>query len=216
MIAAASQKKAQYDYLILSFALSDTEIPVWESLFWQNKAVLSANIYSMIANEMPALEEAASRRQPRSGQKTYFRRLFLLPLPEYRHVISFVRLNIRRPAFKEHLKKLILYNNERFDRIISDLVRNSIPEGTTIPESAQHISVPPDAVMEKAFRRSPRELFADPHALITTIVRDLRKPETERLFTWDEIPPEDYPEAVRRAVPFGRLTDFWNASKKAT
>ncbi len=66
MIAAASQKKAQYDYLILSFALSDTEIPVWESLFWQNKAVLSANIYSMIANEMPALEEAASRRQPRA------------------------------------------------------------------------------------------------------------------------------------------------------
>ncbi len=139
MIAAASQKKAQYDYLILSFALSDTEIPVWESLFWQNKAVLSANIYSMIANEMPALEEAASRRQPRSGQKTYFRRLFLLPLPEYRHVIRFVRCHIRRPAFKEHLKKLILYNNEYVDRIISDLVYNSMPNVTMIAESTKHV-----------------------------------------------------------------------------
>ena len=138
MMGMVSQKKAKYDYLVLSVILSDTEIPIWESLFRQNKAVLSTNIYNIIASEMPALREAANRRQPRSGQKTYFRRLFLLPLPEYRHVIRFVRCHIRRPAFKEHLKKLILYDNEYVDRIISDLVRNSMPEVTTIAESATH------------------------------------------------------------------------------
>jgi hypothetical protein len=139
MMSMVSQKKAKYDYLVLSFILADTEIPIWESLFRQNKAVLSTNIYNIIASEMPALREAASRIQPRSGRKTYFRRLFLLPLPEYRHVIRFVRLYIRRPAFKEHLKKLILYNNEHFDQIISDLVRNSVPEASTISESATHV-----------------------------------------------------------------------------
>jgi hypothetical protein len=86
----------------------------------------------------PFEKRLAADSPPRSGRKTYFRRLFLLPLPEYRHVIRFVRLYIRRPAFKEHLKKLILYNNEHFDRIISDLVRNSVPEASTISESAMH------------------------------------------------------------------------------
>ena len=45
------------------------------------------------------------------------------------------------------------------------------------------------------------------------MVLDVKKPEAERLFTWDEIPPEDYPEAMRNTAPFSRLVRYWKETK---
>lgn len=214
-MTTASKKKPKYDYLVLSFALTDLEIPIWEALFEQDREILSANIYSMITHEKLALAETASHSQPRNGQKTYFRKLFLLPLPEYKKAVSFVRHNIRRPAFKEHLKQLILYKLEQYkkeqlDRIITKLARNDpAPEVSMIPESAKHLLIQSESIIEKSALRNPRDLFSEPSKLLQIIVLDVKRPEADRLFSWDAIPPEDYPEAVRRGAAFSRLEKYW-------
>ncbi len=209
MVTTVSTKKYQYAYLVLTFKGTDQEKKIWEALFKQNRMDLSIGIYKMVAREMPALEEASRLRQPRSTQTTHLRRMFLLLLPEYEHVIGFIQTHICRPAFKAHLKKLLIREAQSLGRMQNNPGSKSSP--ASVP--ANHTEARIEPAVQKTGKRSPQELFADPHKLISTIVRDLRKPETERLFVWDVIPPEDYPEAVRRAVPFGRLVDFWNATK---
>ncbi len=68
--------------------------------------------------------------------------------------------------------------------------------------------------MEKPFRCSPRELFSTPRELLQVMGLDLQKPETERQFIWDEVPPEGYPEAMREMKPFHIFVQ-WNKTKKS-
>lgn len=203
MIGAVSTKNVKYDYLVLMFKMTDQEREIWEALFERDKAVLSAGIYSMVAHEMPALTESARIRQPRNTQKLHVRRLFLLALPEYVHVIRFIRSNLRRPAFKDHLKRLIFHVGNTLAQ--SAIVSASTPaaEAAGVPEPT-HIPILPDFA-----RRSPRELFSDPNKLLQTILLELNKPEAERLFIWNAIPPDEYPEEVKKGAPFFKLERLW-------
>lgn len=204
----APAKDAKYAYLTLSFKLTDPEKEIWETLFTQDKAVVSVKIYSMVAREMPALAESAERRQSGDKRKAYFRRLFLLPLPEYGHVIRFIQSNLRRPAFKDHLKRLILYGDGTPEQ-------NTFPASNLTPETATGSGVANlESTQLGTTKRSPQELFPEPTKLLRIILIDLGKPEEEREFAWDTIPPDEYPEAVRKGVAFGELTMFWNELKK--
>ena len=203
----------QSSYLLLSCKLADPEKEIWEALFRQDKVVLSAKIYSMVARELPALTESAGRRQPEGEEKTYFRKLYLLRLPEYEHVIRFIQSNIRRPAFKEHLKRLILYGDGNPERSTIPPAPNPVPEAVPVSEAAQHAETRAESATRNVAKRSPRELFSEPDKLLQVIFLDLEKPEAAREFIWDEIPPEDYPEAMKAMKPFVKLVRFWNATK---
>ncbi len=213
MVTTVSTPTGQYAYLLLAFKGSERERELWEALFERDKAELSVEVYSMAIREMSALKEAARLKQPRSEGETHARRLFLLALPEYAHVIRFIQGNIRRPAFREYLKRLILYGNGNPERNATGPAPNPAPEAVPVFEAAQHSETRTESVTRNAAKRSPRELFSKPRELLQTMVLDLQKPEAERQFIWDTIPPEDYPEAMKTMKPFDILIKFWNATK---
>lgn len=209
MVTEAQRKQGKYNYLVLAFHLGEGEAELWEALFEKDKAELSAAIYKLIEREMPSLAVSAQRRMPRSAKKLYWRMLYLKPLPEYAHVIRFVHNNLRRPAFKAHLKQLILYGTMKLELLRPASIPAKFPEPTTVIEQSSQLPV-----QSELRKRSPRELFAEPGLLIQAMVIDLSKPESEREFAWDEISPEDYPEGAKKAASFSRLVRFWDELNK--
>lgn len=209
MVTEKYRKKDKYDYLILSFHMEEGEAELWEALFEKDKTELSVALYRLIEREIPALTETARRRTPRSAQKQYWRKLYLLPLPEYAHVIRFVHNNLRRPAFKARLKQLILYGSKKAELPQASPTPAPPPESTTVLEPADQTPLQPGPC-----KRSPRELFTEPGLLIQAMVIDMSKPESEREFVWDEVPPEDYPEGAKKAASFSRLVRYWDERNK--
>jgi hypothetical protein len=213
MVTTISTPTGQYAYLLLAFKGNDQERELWEALFERDKAELSVEVYSRIIREMPALKESARIKQAKSVEKAHARRLFLLALPEYAHVIRFIQSNIRRPAFREHLKRLILHGDSNPERSPATPAPNPASEASPASEAAHHAETR-ESVTPTTAKRSPRGLFSKPRELLQVMVLDLKKPEAERRFIWDEIPPEDYPEAMREMKPFDRLVQFWNETKR--
>lgn len=175
-------------------------------MFKGDKATLSKEIYRLIERETPALKESARRTASKDERRHSGRRLFLLRLPEYEHVIRFVKTNVRRPAFKTHLKSLIL----RGEYITSPV--ESVGESSPTPVAARQIEAP---TLPASRLRSPHELFGEPGRFIQTMVAELKRPHAERLFDWDEIPPGDYPEAIASTMLFSRLEEYWLNKNKA-
>jgi hypothetical protein len=194
-------KKAKYEYLVLSFHILESEMELWEALFERDKAVLSKEVYDLVVLEKAGLQESSSQRKPRLKHKNPARRLFLLPLPEYDAVIRFIKANIRRPAFKDYLKSLILQRGQTHALPASD--SPPFPAGSN---QAQ--------IGKKFGQRSPSELFHDANKLIQTMLVDLMKPEAARIFDWDRIQPDAYPEAVKSSRLFTRLEEHWNRKIK--
>lgn len=201
-----SPQKAKYEYFALSFHLEDVDMDQWETLFKEDKATLSREIYRLIDRETPALKDSARKTASKNERKHSGRRLFLIRLPEYEHVIRFVKTNIRRPAFKAHLKRLLLHDSnvilpaEEAFAPSPEPTDGGQPEAPRLPESRL---------------RSPRELFGEPGKFIQTMIAELKKPETNRLYDWDEIPPQDYPETITSTMLFSRLEDYWHNKNKA-
>lgn len=209
MVTEVQRKQGKYNYLVLAFPMEEGEAELWEALFEKDKAELSAAVYRLIEREMPSLTESAQRRTPRGAQKQYWRKLYLQPLPEYAHVIRFVHNNLRRPAFRSHLKQLILYGTKKPEAPRLSPAPAAPPESATALEQAGKTPPQPGSC-----KRSPRELFAEPGLLIQAMIIDLSKPESEREFVWDEIPLEDYPEGAKKAASFSRLVRFWDGLNK--
>jgi hypothetical protein len=197
MVPMIPTKKAKYEYLVLYFHILESEIGLWEALFEHDKSVLSKKIYDTIAIEMDILQESSSQRRKRIKYKNPLRRLFLLPLPEYDVIIHFIKANIRRPAFKDHLKKLILQCGQTHALSVSD--------SPIFPESANQAQIG-----KESGPRSPRELFHDANKLIQTMLVELMKPEAARIFDWDRIRPDAYPAEVKSSRLFARLEEYWN------
>lgn len=205
MVTTKPKQSAKYEYLVLAFHIDDSEVELWEALSERHKADLSREFYGLVALEMDGLQESAALRLPKIKHKNHARRLFLLPLPEHDSEIRFIKANIRRPAFMDHLKKLILH----------------IGKGQVLPAPNASVSQefqaakPPETpVGQERGLRSPRELFHDPNMLIQTMLGELMKPGTERRFDWDRIQPASYPEAVRASMLFSKLEDYWSRKNK--
>lgn len=204
MVAIAGTPSKKYEYLVLAFQLRDSELELWEVLTGQNKADLSRMVYSMIAQELPALKKSALQRLSRTENVQATRRMFLYILPEFEQIIRFIRANIRRPAFKAHLKSLLLYGESKLDCL----------EAASEPLLNQPKEVPAREARERQpVLRSPRDLFSDPGNLVKTMFVELKKAKDERLFDWDGIPPDDYPEEVKAARLFGLLRAYWNEKR---
>ena len=197
---------AKYEYFALSFHLEDAEQSQWEDLFMGDKATLSREIYKLIERETPALKESARKTVSKKERKHSGRRLFLLRLPEYEHVIRFVKTNVRRPAFKAHLKSLILHGEEFISPAESAGTPSSVPVDGRQPEAS---------TLPASRLRSPRELFSEPGKFIQTMIAELKKPHAERLYDWDEIPPGGYPEAITSTMLFSHLEEYWINKNKA-
>ena len=200
-----SNKRTKYAYLVLAFHIHDSEIGVWQALSERIKADLSKEFYELVARETVGLQESAGKRMPRATYKSHARRLFLVPLPEHETVIRFIRANIRRPAFMAHLKTLILRCGKA-----------AAPPVARAPAKLENLvhSPPEPQVSNGNHLRGPNELFHDPNMLIQTMHRELMKPESERIFDWDTIRPEAYPDAVKASRLFVRLEEYWSNKHK--
>lgn len=205
MVTISQPQKAKYEYFALSFQLEDVDLELWGTLFKEDKATLSREIYRLIDRETPALKESARKTASKGERKHSGRRIFLLRLPEYEHVIRFVKTNIRRPTFKAHLKRLIL----RGDNVIFSA------EDALVLSAAPAVGLQPEAsTLPASLLRSPRELFGEPGKFIQIMIAELKKPDVGRLYDWDEIPPQDYPEAITSTMLFNRLEDYWHNKNK--
>jgi hypothetical protein len=197
--------KRKYEYLLLSFHPHESEIESWEALFEMDKTKLSESVYSLVAREMAGLKESARKQLPRNLNKRQSRRLYLLALPEYEAVLRFIRANIRRPAFKAHLQKLIF----------QEMNGHALPAAHQITFREAHPGTPPAAQTHEATSlRSPGELFHDANKLIQTMLAELMKPEAERVFDWDAIPPDMYPDSVKSSLLFPKLKEHWDNKNK--
>ena len=122
-------------------------------------------------------------------------------------MLRFIRANISRPAFKAHLQKLIFQE-------VND---HALPAANQVPSYEAHPGMPPAAQTREATSlKSPGELFHDANKLIQTMLAELMKPEAERVFDWDAIPPDLYPDSVKSSLLFPKLKEHWdnNANSK--
>jgi len=177
-------------YLTLPMDLEESELDVFNDLASQPKGVLSIAVYTKIKAEESALRKSALSTFPRELRTTRSRRLFLCELPEYADTMKFIRGNIRRPAFKDHLKRLLLHGEVFLD------------ESEECP--TDHF-------------RSPRELFGEPAAvIIKAIITDLNAKGVDlntnvssHHYNWAEIPPDEYPPEVQSQKLFEFLRSYW-------
>ena len=205
MVIQISTKNAKYRYLVITVLLHESETGQWAALFERDKTALSKAVYALVSREMPNLMKSAGKRMPRNSPKGQTRKLYLLALPEYEAEIRFIQNNNRRPAFRDHLKKLILHGEEAC----------SIPAAKPAdqPVAQQEKQLDAASRMGRCLQ-SPKELFHDPNKLIQTMLAELTKPETERFFDWGDIQPGSYPESVRQSPLFVQLEEYWSGINK--
>lgn len=187
-------------YLPLPLNLEESDLDAFNELAAQPKEELSRKVYARIEAEESALRKSALSTLPRQPRSSRSRRLFLCRLPEHADTIKFIRANIRRPAFKAHLKNLILHS--------------------VIPPD---VPFQPDAP-QKTGLRSPRELFSQPPGIIIkAIIADLNGEGQElntntatHNFNWAEVPPDQYPSEVMDQRLFALLRTYWDQLPHST